>query len=85
MPVQIPIANMPVHLVCCGEDATVAFVRVSEVDTIFCRGVVDAVFHGSGFTIDGLEFDYQIRYAYKEIPVMLAWLQAQNLIMPTFI
>ncbi len=84
-PIQIPIGNLPVHLVCCGEDASVAFVRVANVGVIFeSNGDKSSLFTNEAFCINDTEYEYNMRYHYKAIPEMLEWLQDQNLIMPTF-
>lgn len=86
MPIQIPLANLPVHLVCLMEDASVAFVKVAHVGVIFeADKKGSTLFTEDGFFLNGVAYEYNVRYHYKEIPDMLSFLQAQNLIMPTFI
>lgn len=88
---QVPIGNLPVNLVLVGnkEVGRVAFVQIRTVGVIvetFEEGKVAATFFNDCFHLrDGEveeDFDYDTVYAYKEIPLMLRWLQQQNLQQP---
>lgn len=82
---QVPLGGLPVNLVLVGnkEDGKVVFVVVGGPTGIYDTGEVQALFEQRGFTLffenDVQEFDYNIIYSYKEIPLMLRWLQQQNL------
>ena len=92
---QIPIGNLPVQLVLVGSKGSgrVVFVRVAPFKVIFDTTedgkFIRAAFYDDVFHIfdngGGYEevFSYNTIYDYKEIPVMLDWLQKQNLMLPT--
>lgn len=82
--VQVPVGNMPINLILLG-NATVAFVRVANFKALFDQsesGGVNAEFYESDFSVGGEVFQYNTAYPYKEIPQILQWLKAQNLIAP---
>lgn len=85
MQMQMALANMPINLVILS-NGTLAFVRVTEFKALFDMAStpegVSAEFYENMFLIDGVEYEYNSTYAYKTIPKMLKWLQAQNLINP---
>ena len=85
MQVQVAIANMPINLVILSNE-TLAFVRVAEFKALFDMAPtpegVCAEFYQDTFVIDGEAYEYNSAYAYKTIPKMLEWLQAQNLTNP---
>jgi hypothetical protein len=81
MQVQVQLAGLPVCLVCDLYTQRVAFVKVSNFRTIIDDVVI---FAPDDFMIAGEEFEYNTLYDYKDIPVMLQWLQLQNLQMPVF-
>lgn len=86
---QYPLANLPIHLVLLS-DATIAWVKVAPVGRIYDQppsGGVAAVFDEEWFvfeksTGENEQYEYNTRYAYKELPLMLTWLQQQNLEQP---
>lgn len=88
---QVPIGNLPVHLVLVGnkERGRVAFVRVQPFKTVVDQGPaggVDATFFQECFHLGYADleeqFEYETVYDYKDIPLMLRWLQQQNLQQP---
>jgi hypothetical protein len=44
---------------------------------------VSAIFDSKGFSIGEEEYSYGVAYDYKEVPVLLNWLKAQNLQWPS--
>jgi hypothetical protein len=89
--VQVPIGGLPINLVLVGNKETgkVVFVKVAEVGVIvenFEDGKVAATFWNDCFHLrDGEleeDFDYDTIHDYKNIPLMLRWLQQQNLQQP---
>lgn len=90
--VQVPLGNLPVHLVLVGNKARgrVAFVKVAPVGLILesvVAGKVGAMFTEDDFSLSSDDgnveaFDYNKVYDYKEIPLMLRWLQQQRLQQP---
>lgn len=88
---QIPLGGLPVHLVLVGDNTQgrVVFVKVAPVGLIFDqreRSLVSAWFDESGFTLfdqhESADYQYDTMYEYKELPLMLKWLQQQNLPQP---
>lgn len=47
------------------------------------EGTPRAIFDGNGFSIGEEDFSYGIAYDYKNLPMMLEWLIAQNLQWPS--
>ena len=49
------------------------------------KGIIDgkAVFTMSGYTIDGIDYEYNVGVEYKDEPALLEYLKAQNLQQPT--
>lgn len=86
---QIPIGSLPINLILVGnrQQAGVVFVPVRDVGVVIEpleAGKVAAIFFNYGFCLgdkSGLEeeFSYETIYEYKNIPLMLRWLQQQNL------
>lgn len=91
--VQVPIGNLPVNLILVGNkfEAGIVFVKVAPIHkTIIDHAKLKEV--SAGFTDHTIylhddeveeQFDYDTIYNYKEIPLMLRWLQQQNLQEPT--
>lgn len=88
---QVPLGGLPVNLMLVGnqEYGKVVFVRVAPVGVILDHQphtAVSAWFDDEGFTLfsweGGEDFKYNLMYDYKEIPLMLRWLQQQNLQQP---
>lgn len=93
--VQVPIGSLPVNLVLVGnkERGNVVFVKVGKVGTIIdqseLKDNVGAVFIETNFCFfeeqanGAIEsFEYNTLYEYKDIPLMLRWLQRQELQQP---
>lgn len=78
---QVEICAFPVHLIL-QSDGQVAFVIVRNFNYLLDMGEPDASFTMDHFTIGTEDFDYNTFYQYKEIPVMLSWLQRQGLQWP---
>lgn len=76
--VSVPLGTLPIQLVCIS-DASVALVRTSNFATIFDG---TAVFANESFTIANVEYEYNKKVYYKQVPEFLAWLVAQNLELP---
>ena len=80
--VQVPIAGMPINLVCLSNE-TLAFIRVTDFKALFDMAPssegVDAAFYEDLFVIDEVEYNYNHCYSYKEIPSMKAWIIQQKL------
>ena len=95
--VQIPLGRLPINLVLVGNkvSAEVVFVKVADrvllvVDQPESKDAIGAVFSEENFAFfeewvgGAIEcFEYTVVYDYKEIPLMLKWLQQQNLQEPT--
>jgi hypothetical protein len=86
---QIPIGSLPINLVLVGNQhkGAVVFVVVAPINNIvYDEGTVSAAIDYQGFTLDdGDEYEnfvYNTVYEYKSIPLMLKWLQQQNLQVP---
>ena len=88
---QVPLGGLPIHLVVVGtqEQGSVVFVPIRQVGVICdyqTRENVSAWFDNDGFTLydqaGGEDFAYNTVYDYKNIPLMLRWLQQQNLQQP---
>lgn len=88
---QVPLGSLPINLVLVGnrEQGRVVFVKVAPVGVIVeneVRDKVSAWFDEEGFTLfdqgTGETFNYNTLYEYKEIPLMLRWLQQQQLQQP---
>ena len=82
--VQVAVGNMPINLLLLS-NGYVAFVRVANFKALFDQskeGDIVAMFYEEDFTVGAETFQYNTSYAYKEIPDMLAWLKAQELIKP---
>lgn len=78
----IQINNLPIYIVCCS-DGTLAFVCINSVFTIFDENEqYKAIYTEESFTVNGEEYEYHTRYPYKEMPNLLAWLIAQNMLNP---
>ena len=95
--VQIPLGGLPVNLLLVGNtwNGRLVFVRVAPIvgavfDLEDDGHSIRAAFYEDEFHIfgktDGEEvFQYDTIYDYKTIPVMLEWLQEQNLQEPNSI
>lgn len=92
--VQVPIGSLPINLVLVGNKfrGGVVFVKVAPFRTIIDQaenGQIAAVFTQQDFTLlsdDAADsFEYNTVYEYKDIPVMLRWLQQQKLEQPATI
>lgn len=92
---QIPLGGLPVNLVLVGnkEEGKVVFVKVARVGCVYdysWQDQVSALFQDTCFQFktgdsefDNSElFNYDTIYDYKNIPLMLRWLQQQNLQQP---
>lgn len=96
--VQIPLGGLPINLVLIGNklEGRVAFVKVRPVGTIFDepeeKTALHAVFNDDNFAIYVQQvggeiepFEYDTVYDYKNIPLMLRWLQQQKLQEPNVV
>lgn len=90
---QIRLGSLPINLVLVGDSTwgEVVFVKVQEkIKTVFDEPedtqAVMAVFTDVGFGLStpnaADHFEYDTRYDYKNIPLMLKWLQQQKLQQP---
>ena len=83
MQMQVTVANMPINVVLLSNE-TLAFVRVADFKALFDMAPspkgVGAAFYEQMFAIDGVDYEYNTAYTYKQIPGMLAWLQQQRLV-----
>jgi hypothetical protein len=78
--IAIPLSNLPLTLLCRG-DATLS-IQPSQNFKYFTDGVVQ--FDMTGFTINGVQYNYGEFLKYKEIPELFKWLQSLNMDMPSF-
>ena len=72
---------MPINLLLLS-NGSVAFVRVANFKTLFDQsehGGVSAIFYEDSFSIGSETYQYNVAYAYKEIPDMFCWLKVQKL------
>jgi len=90
---QIPIGGLPINLVLLPHIASVAFVKVRSFGAMFDldyekKGNVEALFFSDDFSLrskdEEQDFCYNTAYDYKNIPIMLGWLQQQKLEPPNF-
>lgn len=92
---QIPLGGLPINLLLVGnkDEGKVVFVKIAPVSCIYenaSKDEVSAMFQDTCFqfkTGDSVfdnsnVFNYNTMYDYKEIPLMLRWLQQQNLQQP---
>lgn len=83
----IQISGLPFGIVCCS-DASIGFVALANIGTIVQEEKAQDGFSYSAkyfhdkFVVNGGEFEFGIRYRYKEMPTLLAWLKAQDMLMP---
>lgn len=96
---QYPLGGLPVNLVLVGNPVRgrVVFVTAADkfksvIDQPEGENAIGGVFSDEGFALfeewvgGAIEtFDYNTIYDYKEIPLMLKWLQQQNLQEPNTI
>lgn len=77
--ITMPLSGLPIHITFLP-DATIALSPSSQF-----KGIVDgkAVFTMSGFTIDGIDYEYNMGIDYKDEPELLSYLQSQKLQQPT--
>lgn len=90
--VQVPLGGLPVNLVLVGnrEQGKVVFVKVARIAKCIIDHAkldeVNAAFTESTIYLHDNEteeqFAYDTIYEYKEIPLMLRWLQQQKLQQP---
>lgn len=81
----VSINNFPFHLVLIinGTVAFEVFRHFKLIQDNLQGGKVRGVYDMEGFSLDGEPFMYNTQYSYKEIPVLLKWLQEQALDMRT--
>jgi hypothetical protein len=88
--------TLPVSLVLLtdGQRGWVVFIKTRQFTTIIDMAEnpedgkysgISAVFDMDGFSIAGEEYRYNTPIAYIEIPEMLQWLKAQNMVMPEIV
>lgn len=81
-PIPIGGDGSPVGISYCS-DGSVAFAPASNLTVVIDNNKdYCAMYSKQAMIIDGEEFDYGVRYQYKQIPKLLAWLKAQNMVMP---
>lgn len=73
------LGNLPISITYIP-DGTIALSPTAQF-----KGIVDgkAVFLMNGYTVDGVDYEYNVAIDYKEEPALLKWLQEQNLPQPT--
>ena len=83
--VPIPIAGMPLTLICLG-DGSIAIQPSQQFSTLIDQqlGGISAMFNMEGFTIGAEEYKYNTKIFYKAAPNVLQWLQQQKMVMPVF-
>jgi len=82
---QIPIGNSPISLTCFS-DGTLGFTPVMVFTTMieeYLEGKL-AMWDSLGFSLDGKQYNYNVKYAYKNLPDMLEYLQSLKMEMPQF-
>lgn len=78
----IRISSLPIGIVCCS-DGSVGFIPLAQFKSIFeSYEEYSAYYSLENFNVNGSTFEYNTRYKYKEIPTLLVWLKAQNMLMP---
>lgn len=83
--IQLPIGNSPISLTCFS-DGMIGFTPVMVFGTMieeYVEGKV-AMWDHLGFSINGKEYHYNTKYAYKNISDMLEYLQSLKMEMPRF-
>ena len=83
--VPIPIAGMPLTLICLGY-GSIAIQPSQQFSTLIDQqlGGISAMFNMEGFTIGAEEYKYGTKIFYKGIPDMIQWLKQQDMPMPAF-
>ena len=83
--VSIPIAGMPLTLICMG-DSSIAFQPSQQFSALIDQHTegISAMFNMEGFTVGSEEYKYGTKIFYKGISDMLQWLKQQNMPMPVF-
>jgi hypothetical protein len=83
--VQMPMGALPVNLILIGNasQGAVAFIRSAITKTVFDQGEVSARIDEDGILLhtgqEMLDINYNTIYEYKQIPLLLKWLQQQNM------
>jgi len=77
--ISLPLASLPIHITFLP-DATIALSPAAQF-----KGFVDgkAVFTMSGFTVDGIDYEYNMGIDYKDEPALLEYLQSLKLQQPS--
>lgn len=84
--IGLALPGLPLRMIC-AEDGTVSFHKLALFKTIIdapCDGVQAIISEEDIYIGANTVVEYDTRYHYKEMPELLAWLQAQKLEMPRF-
>lgn len=87
--IQVQIGRLPLKLTCMS-DGMISITRAREFGTLIDFSLKDtyAVFDGDGIHFDTqthqTSYEYDTPIDYKKEPLLLEWLQAQNLVTPVF-
>lgn len=82
--VQVPIGNLPINLVLVGnrEYGQIVLIKVADFEEFDITGEVAAKV-GNSIVLKSSEgsgtFNYNTLYDYKQLPLLLKWLQQLNL------
>lgn len=80
MMAQVQMGRMPVMMAMFIEDAGIAF--YPQFQGTLLDGL--SVWQSDGFSIDGEQYEYGVRYTYKEEPKMLEYLKSLQMDLPVF-
>jgi len=82
--IQLPLGSLPIALIACF-DSSVVLTPTQQFKTIVdASNGFESMFDMDGFSINGEQFEYGVKYYYKEMPNLLGWLQKQGMEMPKF-
>lgn len=91
--IQVPLGRLPLHLVCLSNGCVAIVIQQSPFNPF--RDLLDLSLHGvsadfstTGFRMyrgdESEEYGYGQQIEYKQQPLLLKWLQQQELEMPEF-
>ena len=85
--IQLPLQTLPI-LITCNSEGRVGFspqgIFKTLVDAYDEANSKVAIFDMSGFSIDSIEYKYNVWYDYKAMPSLLEYLKKLEMEMPRF-
>lgn len=83
--IQLPLGNLPI-LITCFSDSHIGFsynYQFSAIVDVWGDNKQTIIDMG-GIRVDDINLAYNTKYAYKQMPTVLEWLQSLKLEMPKF-